>query len=175
MRVSRGFTLLEIVVALAVAGGVLAAAQRILGSVLDATGRLEGERVILDGEANGVRLLQSVLGSIDLVSPGASPFAGTRDQVQFSAWSAHPTGRLVLRRFGLAASDSALVLSSDAFRIATIRGVRNAEFDYLLNPGADEAWVRGWASPVSPPVAIRIRVTRASRTDTLLLIVGPRG
>ncbi|MGH2667750.1 MAG: hypothetical protein ACRDH5_01270, partial [bacterium] len=64
--------------------------------------------------------------------------------------------------------------------------------DYLLDPGDGSAesavdttagapgerarFVREWISPVSAPVAVRVRVGHAIGTvDTLLLIVGPRG
>ena len=54
-------------------------------------------------------------------------------------------------------------------------GVSGVAFDYLLEPGAHAAWVREWISPVSAPVAVRVRIARGAAVDTLLFIVGPRG
>jgi hypothetical protein len=49
-------------------------------------------------------------------------------------------------------------------------------FDYLLEPGLNSQWASVWESPVSAPLAIRVRITQLDRiADTLLLIVGPRG
>ena len=58
--------------------------------------------------------------------------------------------------------------------------VRDVQFDYLLDPGENATWVREWISPVSAPLAIRVRITKGVGSgmwgvDTLLLIVGPRG
>jgi len=64
--------------------------------------------------------------------------------------------------------------------IALEDSVSGVEFDYLLEPGVNAAWVREWISPVSAPVAIRMRVTSArsmehGAVDTLLFVIGPRG
>jgi hypothetical protein len=50
-------------------------------------------------------------------------------------------------------------------------------FDYLASYGSASAWVQEWHSPVSAPVAVRLRLRRdsAAAVDTLLFIVGPRG
>ena len=61
--------------------------------------------------------------------------------------------------------------------------VTDAGFDYLLEPGVESRWVREWVSPVSAPVAIRVRVTRGLGmgderrvvTDTLLFLIKERG
>ena len=60
-----------------------------------------------------------------------------------------------------------LVLVDDAPEVA---------FDYLLEPGADARWVRQWVSPVTAPLAVRIRVARASpaAVDTQLLLIKER-
>ena len=61
--------------------------------------------------------------------------------------------------------------------------VRDVEFDYLLEPGAESRWVREWVSPVSAPVAVRMRITKAENgkwetgnaVDTLLFLIKERG
>jgi len=70
----------------------------------------------------------------------------------------------VLRVQGLASEPLALADSVDALGI-----------DYLLDFGAAERWGQAWMSEVSTPVALRLRIAHRGRTDTLLLLVGPRG
>ena len=61
--------------------------------------------------------------------------------------------------------------------------VTDLEFDYLLEPGAESRWVKEWVSPVTAPVAIRLRVTTGREsgdggrvvTDTLLFLIKERG
>jgi len=48
--------------------------------------------------------------------------------------------------------------------------------DYLLDYGAGARWVDEWVSPVSAPVAARLRLLHTGgRADTLLLHIGSRG
>ena len=57
------------------------------------------------------------------------------------------------------------------------------QFDYLLEPGAESRWVREWVSPVSAPVAVRMRIAKAGCgkrdagcvVDTLLFLIKERG
>ena len=58
--------------------------------------------------------------------------------------------------------------------------VSDVAFDYLLDPGADTKWVREWISPVSAPLAVRVRIAGCGRrdvacVDTLLFLVKERG
>ena len=61
--------------------------------------------------------------------------------------------------------------------------VADLALDYLLEPGAESRWVREWVSPVSAPVAVRIRMTRTRNgkrdrgnvVDTLLFLIKERG
>ena len=71
-------------------------------------------------------------------------------------------GRLIAR---LATGESILLADS----------VTGVEFDYLLEPGAQATWVREWLSPVSAPLAARVRLSMPARVDTLLFVVGSRG
>ncbi len=67
--------------------------------------------------------------------------------------------------------------------IALFDSLTDVQFDYLLEPGAESRWVREWVSPVSAPVAVRMRVTRAGCgrqgagcvMDTLLFLIKERG
>ena len=67
--------------------------------------------------------------------------------------------------------------------IALVDSVTNVQVDYRLEPGAESRWVREWVSPVSAPVAVRMRIERAVHgaqdtgnvVDTLLFLIKERG
>jgi hypothetical protein len=115
-----------------------------------------------------------MFGSLDIGTEGAGGFAGRREQAEFTTWQRVPTGWLERRRVVIAVEGGVLVARSDQ-ALALQDSVNRVEFDYLLEPGANAAWVREWISPVSAPVAVRVRIERIAAIDTLLFIVGPRG
>jgi prepilin-type N-terminal cleavage/methylation domain-containing protein len=179
----RGFTLLELLVALTIAGSVALLAHRVFVGVAGGAARLEKTRESLDREMNARRLLTELVGSLDVGTPGAGGFRGERERLSFTAWAFAAEGWPRRRAVLLAVLDSAFgVVGLGDEAIPLLGPVARVEFDYLLEPGATEHWVREWISPVSAPVAIRVRVTRrecgawdVGCVDTLLLIVGPRG
>jgi prepilin-type N-terminal cleavage/methylation domain-containing protein len=162
----RGFTLLEVVVALTLGSMVVLMAHRILIAVIDGAAELTAVRGALDREANARRLLANVFGSLDV----------TGDSVAFTSWHRDERGFRTRSRVTLTAQDSALVLLGiGPGTLALLPDMVAVEFDYLLDYGARERWVREWISPASAPAAVRLRMTRRNSTDTLLLIIGGRG
>jgi len=176
----RGFTLIEIMVALTLSALVVLVAHRVFTGVVDGAGRLSEARLALDREANARRFLQEAFGSLDVGSEGAGGFAGRTERVEFATWQRVPEGWLERRRLTLGVEAGRFIARTAGESVALRDSVVGVEFDYLLQPGANAAWVREWISPVSAPVAVRVRVTRVRSTehgavDTSLLIVGPRG
>jgi hypothetical protein len=73
-----------------------------------------------------------------------------------------------------------LVAEGAAGTVVLREGVTDVAFDYLLEPGADTKWVREWVSPVSAPLAVRLRIAgcgsgEAGCVDTLLFLIRERG
>lgn len=161
-----GFTLIEVLVALTLSAVVVLLAHRVFTGVVDGSARLQAARTALDRDGNARRALTEMFGSLDVGTEGAGGFAGRPSRVEFATWERVPAGWLERRRVALAAQDGRFGAWSD---------VSSVEFDYLLDPGANAAWVREWISPVSAPVAVRVRIMRVTTTDTLLFIVGSRG
>jgi prepilin-type N-terminal cleavage/methylation domain-containing protein len=172
--VPGGFTLIEVMIALALAGLVVLLAHRVFTGVVDGAERLGVARTALDRQANARRSLTEMLGSLDVGTEGAGGFAGRPERAEFTTWQRVPTGWLERRRVIIGVEGGVLVARSDQ-SLALQDSVSRVEFDYLLEPGANAAWVREWISPVSAPVAVRVRIRRVAAIDTLLFIVGPRG
>jgi hypothetical protein len=60
-----------------------------------------------------------------------------------------------------------------------VDSVTELALDYLLEPGANTRWVRQWLSPLSAPLAVRLRIERrggsSEGVDTLLCLIKERG
>lgn len=173
MSRNRGFTLLEVVIALALAGTIAVLAHRSFAAVIEVTQAAHEARRALDTEMNAARWLAEALGSLE-VGGDAGGFAGGPESVEFGTWLPAVAGGPERRRAAIVARRDTLWLRAQ-YDMPLLDRVRAVGFDYLLEPGAREVWVREWISPVSAPVAVRIRVRRPGGTDTLLLVVGSRG
>lgn len=174
MTQHRGFTLIEVMISLALSALVVLIAHKVFTGVVDGTARLGETRSSLDREANARRLLTEVFGSLDVTSTGSAGFAGHPEQVELTTWLRVPEGWLELRRVVLEAEHGSFVIRG-AVSAALRDGVKGVEFDYLLEPGADAVWARKWISQLAAPVAVRVRIMRITDVDTLLFLVGPRG
>ncbi len=189
---SRGFTLIEVLVALTVSGIVVLLAHAVFTAVTDAGRQVQAARTALDHESNAGRWMQATFLSLDVGSDsGAGPFEGRPDRVAFGAWLETPGGwferqRVELRldrgQFITRLGNTAQGAGRDGAAIALVDSVTDVAFDYLLEPGENTKWVREWISPVSAPLAVRIRIQRGTRNgeggmvaDTLLLLIKARG
>ena len=185
---TRGFTLIEVLLALTLGALVVLAAHRVFAGVADGAIRLREARISLDREANARRWLNAAFASMEIGTEGGG-FTGRPDQVQFSSWLLNQRGWYSLRRVTLARLEDRLVAEVPPDEAIVLDdSVSDFELDYLLDvqsdvagdstagaPGERARFVREWISPVSAPVAIRLRISRAAGVDTLFLVVGPRG
>jgi len=179
----KGFTLLELLVALTVSGVVVLVAARIFAAVGDGGTELRTARLTLDRQANARRWLQAAFLSLDVGQDSvAGPFEGRADRVRFGAWLETANGWFIERRLNLRLQDGAFVGTAGSDALVLADSVTDVAFDYLLEPGENTRWVREWISPVSAPLAVRIRVTRGSGkgeegrvVDTLLFLIKERG
>ena len=184
----RGFTLVEVLLALTLGALVVLAAHRVFAGVADGALRLREARTSLDREANARRWLSAAFGSLDVGTAGGG-FAGREEEVQFGTWLLTAHGWYSQRHVTLARRDDRLIAEAPPdVSIELADSVSDLQLDYLLDvapdvagdsavgaPGERARFVREWSSPVSAPVAIRLRVSHSFRVDTLFLMVGPRG
>jgi len=161
-------------VALAITGLVMLAAHRIFTGVADGANAVATARVSQDRGANARRWLKATFLSLD------PPFEGRMNRASFTSWQLVPGGWFEQEPTQLLQDDSRFLGASGAERLRLADGVTDVAFDYLLDPGADTKWVREWVSPVSAPLAVRLRIAgcgkrNAGCVDTLLFLVKERG
>jgi prepilin-type N-terminal cleavage/methylation domain-containing protein len=172
----RGFTIVELLVALSAGALLLAALYGIVASVMDAGETLVAARREAELSRQGHRWLRSIIASTSVGQPGDAPFEGGPASATFmtmmpSAHGWHEPRAIDVRLDG----DSLLASVTGAEAIVLRRGVRAVNLDYLLEPGASAHWVRQWRSPVSAPLALRVRIDLGGHVDTALYLIGPRG
>jgi hypothetical protein len=155
---------------------VVLLAHRLLAAATEAARTVQYARAALDREANARRWLQAAALSLDVGQGAGDGFEGRADRLAFSTWLETSDGWFARRRVALGLGSRGFIAAVDqADTLVLVDNVRTVAFDYLLEPGADTKWVREWISPVSAPLAIRLRLASASRVDTLLLLVKERG
>jgi len=182
-RDQRGFTLIEVVIALAVGAMVVLVAHQLFAAIADQGRVLTAARTALDREANARRWLAAAFLSLDVGTEGANGFDGRTDHATFTTWLVTPEGWFERCNVVLGRNAEALVaIVTPGSTIRLRDSVTDVQLDYLLEPGAESRWVREWVSPVSAPVAVRLRLSRAGKgegretaTDTLLFLIKERG
>lgn len=165
---SKGFTLLETLVALAVGGLLVLLAHQTFSAAV--TFQMADRSIETAHQELMVarQRLASVLGSVDAAGTG---FQGSPTSMAFATLSeAGPRRAQVLLRDRWLM----LVTAQDTTRLVRAAGMVS---DYLQEHGAAAPWVAEWHSPVSAPIAVRLRIERPDRTgvDTLLFVIGGRG
>ncbi len=176
MRVQRraGFTLIEVIVVLTIATMVIVATHRIFSGVADGTKAVVAARESLDRSANARRWLKATFLSLE------PPFEGRADRASFTSYQLSPGGWFERKPTRLSHDGDRFIGTSGDEPLELAAGVSAVAFDYLLDPGADSRWVREWISPVSAPLAVRLRITGCGRrdagcVDTLLFLIKERG
>jgi prepilin-type N-terminal cleavage/methylation domain-containing protein len=174
---ARGFTLLEVILAVSLSGLSVLVGALLWRQSLAASVALTNHRAVVDGKAGARRWLQSAIGSIEVGAEGDVPFMGHPDRVSFSTWLPTADGWQERHSVTIAADGGRFAV--DGFAGTTLLladSVARVAFDYLLEPGLNSQWASTWESPVSAPLAIRIRIIQGDlRADTLLFLVGGRG
>jgi prepilin-type N-terminal cleavage/methylation domain-containing protein len=184
VRDQQGFTLVEVLVALTIGAVVVLLAHELFGAVAERGRALTVTRTALDRSANAGRWLDATFLSLDVGTDGAGGFDGRPDHASFSTWLLTPDGWFERRQVTLGVEQGRLRTTvTPGTPIALMDGVTDVQFDYLLEPGAESRWVREWVSPVSAPVAVRMRIEKTGCgmrdarcvVDTMLFLIKERG
>jgi prepilin-type N-terminal cleavage/methylation domain-containing protein len=174
MRSPRGFTVIELMVAVVIASLVILTAHRVFTGVADGARAVTSARESLDSRSNARRWLKATFLSLE------PPFEGRVDRATFTSWQPSAGGWFEPHTFSLTRAGQGFVATSGSETIQLADSLVDLAFDYLLEPGADAKWVREWISPVSAPLAVRLRVTGCGKrdagcADTLLFLIKERG
>jgi prepilin-type N-terminal cleavage/methylation domain-containing protein len=182
-RSELGFTLVEVLLALAIGAVVVLLAHQLFAAGGDSGRQLVAAREALDRTSNARRWIAATFLSLEVGLDAAGGFEGRRDRAAFSAWQLTSDGWLERRRIALGRTGDRLVADvAPGGPVVLADSVASLDFDYLLEPGAESRWVREWISPVSAPIAVRMRVERRGKgeggrvvVDTLLFLIKERG
>lgn len=188
-RARRGFTLLEVVVAIAVGSLVVLGAHEMIVGVADGADAIGRSARASDREANGDALLRQLLRDLEVGTSDAAHFAGDSATVRFSTWCAVPGGWPERCRAELSIasppgdateSGAAIVArlsTGESLRLA--EGFSSARFLFLSDAALGGRWFTLWGEGITAPLAIGVAVERAhagaARADTLILRIGERG
>ena len=184
-RARMGFTLLEVIVAIAVGSLVVLGARMMLGMVADCGDAIRDASIAADRAANAEAELRRLLRDMEVGTEQAMRFAGAPDEARFSTWCPVAGGWIERCHVVLAVEGAA----SGAVLAATISGTHGlggdrmelrSGFDrghllYLSDAALGGRWFRVWGEGITAPLAIGLVVDSAGRADTTILRIGERG
>ncbi len=176
MASRRGFTLLEVLVALTVSGVVLLTVHQLVVAMTSYLDDVRRSSRTHSAEMNGRRWLRSALAST--MSPTDSfPFAGTNVSLTFSARVRQAGGWYELERILIDLQGRDLVVQrSLSGRLVLASQIESMTIDYWLDGESSRPWLRGWLSYGTMPHFVRFRLKRIDRStvDTLVLMIRGR-
>jgi prepilin-type N-terminal cleavage/methylation domain-containing protein len=175
-RPRAGFTLIEVMVALAISGMVLLAARSVLSQLGADARRIEAAAAESDRVSNADRLLRDVVGRTENSSPDGPRFVGDARAARFATWCEVPAGWLERcdATLGIVQAGDALSLVltlSDGELVPLRTGLRRARLKYLVDGGEGGHWTGEWTSRLSTPAAVGVEVD----DSTLIVPLGERG
>lgn len=171
----RGFTLVEILVALALSAVVVLGARMLLEQLADSAHRTVTGAARSDRDANAEQLLRELTRRIEVGTAGAAHFAGEPDSARFTSWCEVPPGwqeRCVVRlRIGRTPQGATLSVFAPGTPPQHIRAASVMELRYLDDASAGGRWFRSWGAGITAPIAIGL----VADGDTTILRIGGRG
>ena len=172
----RGFTLLEVVVALAITGIVVLGARAVMARLGDDAAHLAVTAADDDRAANADRLVRELLGRAEAPGTGGPRFAGDGQSVRFATRCDVPAGwqERCQAEIGIVQVSGVPTLGltlSTGDALVLRRGFRDAVLRYLYDPANGGTWVNQWNSAFSLPWAVGIEVDG----EMIILPIGERG
>jgi prepilin-type N-terminal cleavage/methylation domain-containing protein len=173
----RGFTLIEVMVSLAVGAAAVLVVGAVARAVTMAHRTLEASRRALDHRAVGLRTMSLLLEAADVGLGGADPFTGDQHEVRFTAWAQVPEGWTERGKVRLVVKDTVLCAETASGSTPLVTPVHAVRFSYLARTGPERGWTDGWASALSVPAAVRVILGFGTDRppDTVLVFLGDRG
>jgi prepilin-type N-terminal cleavage/methylation domain-containing protein len=180
VRSSRaGFTLIELMVAIVIAGIVAVGAHSVFLSLTDQARRTASAAANADADANGERLLRALVGRMQIMSPTAIGIFATERSARFATWCDTPGGWqepcsvtiAVLRSDSVRAEPVLAAILSATDTVPLRRGFAAARLRYLRSASDGGRWDTTWELRARLPIAIGIMTD----LDTMIVRIGDRG
>jgi len=177
-RPRRGFTILELMIALAIGAMAVLVVRLGVETIAQASVSLDRVARRTDREANADALVRGLLGRVESGRISSDRFVGDAQAMEFTTWCDAPGGYQERCRVRLEATAHG---SSDTIRLLVARDtvalwtdIRALDFRYLVIPTPD-GWRPTWSDPVRAPLAISIRFARETGPDSVFVRIGERG
>lgn len=169
--VRRGFTLVEVAVAVAIAGIIALIVRGANDSLASQSQRLQRSIVARDGDHNRLRELRRLVASARSPHDSLTWFTGSTDSVSFASGCPTVEAWLVPCRISLRVTADGRLELLTATAGPTVLRDEVKGFAFLATAGNGGVWTVAWTSRVSLPLALGVVLP----TDTLILPIGRRG
>lgn len=174
--VRSGFTLVEVLVALAIAGTVVVTARMLLEQLADDAERLVAHAAANDADANAERMLRELALRLEVGTDDSRRFAGEERAARFTSWCEVPRGWqercTVTLAIDAQGAEPILAASLSTGELLVLRrGFSTATLRYLGDAARGGTWFRSWGESITAPLAIGVVLD----ADTLILRIGERG
>jgi prepilin-type N-terminal cleavage/methylation domain-containing protein len=170
---TRGFTLVEVLAAIALTGLTISGAVMLFRQLDDESTRIRVESARITREGNARRILRALTRSAEATADTALRFRGDERSASFRSWCAVPSGwreRCGVLLFVDRGRDSSTITvqlsTGEQISCGAHRGA--VEFRYLDVTLRDSSWLRFWSEGLRLPSAIGMIIER----DTLLFPLG---
>jgi len=175
MNGRRGFTLIEVLVAIVLTAVGITRAVSLFGAFADQADRVARTARAHDAVVNGERLLRSLVINVQSDTATATAFGGDGEQLRATSSCMSATGHafscpitLTITRqdseaiveVGLPTGEKELLLNAP----------RDAHFAYLASAAEGGVWYGRWGAGIVVPLAIGV----VSARDTIVLRIGRR-
>lgn len=175
-RRRKAFTLVEVLVALSISAALLLSAHLLLESLGAGAARIAAVARAGDADANGERLLRSLVGQIEVGTKQAGTFGGDAHSARFTTWCTSSSGWPTRCRVELAVEkretgSTLLARLPDLESIVLAQCGDPIELRYLADARSGGTWFVSWGEGLATPGAIGVIVG----SDTLIVRIGERG
>lgn len=174
-RQRPGFTLLELIVAIAVGAIVLLGARALADRLGDSASTIGASSRSAAAAMHDDRELRAIVGQMEVATDGSVNFGGSATEAHFNSWCRVAAGweePCAVTLSVTSSQTSAVLVDATSGRPPTLDTIAaGATLLYLARADGGGSWIRRWGDGVTVPIAIGIATPR----DTTILRIGSRG